>query len=95
MSKRNELLIRVYILLIFVVLTALVLFAKAVKISVAEGERWRAKGDSLYVKYISVEADRGNILAADGSLLATSLPYFEIRMDLKADGLKVLPVYIC
>ena len=73
--------------MIFVVLTALILFGKAVKINVIEGDRWRAKGDSLYLKFMPVVADRGDILAADGALLATSLPFFEIRMDLKADGL--------
>ena len=73
--------------MVFVVLTALMLFGKAVKISVIEGDRWRAKGDSLYLKFMPVVADRGDVLAADGALLATSLPFFEIRMDLKADGL--------
>lgn len=88
MSKKNELLIRLYIVLVFVVITAIALFVKAAQISVIEGDHWRAKGDSLYLKYMPVEADRGNILADDGSLLATSLPFFEIRMDLHADGLK-------
>lgn len=86
-TKKRELLVRVYIVMIFVVLTALILFGKAVKINVIEGDRWRAKGDSLYLKFMPVVADRGDILAADGALLATSLPFFEIRMDLKADGL--------
>ena len=35
----------------------------------------------------AVDAERGNILAADGSMLATSLPFFDIRFDTKADGL--------
>ncbi|MDX1407328.1 MAG: penicillin-binding protein, partial [Saprospiraceae bacterium] len=50
-------------------------------------ERWSAKGDSLYLKYMPVHAERGNILDVHGRLLATSLPIFEIRMDLRADGL--------
>ncbi|MDX1476067.1 MAG: penicillin-binding protein [Saprospiraceae bacterium] len=87
MSKHNELLFRVYFTMVMVVLCALLLSFKAVKINVIEGERWSAKGDSLYLKYMPVRAERGNILDVQGRLLATSLPIFEIRMDLRADGL--------
>ena len=38
--------------------------------------------------YFPVSADRGNTYSDNGSLLAASIPYFELRMDLKADGLK-------
>ena len=38
-------------------------------------------------RWKSVPADRGNIYAADGSLLATTLPRYDIRMDFLADGL--------
>ncbi len=87
MSKHKELLIRLYITVLVVVVVALTLSYKVVRISAIEGERWRAKGDSLYVKYFPVEADRGDIFSRNGELLATSLPLFEIRMDLKANGL--------
>jgi hypothetical protein len=42
------------------------LFYKAAKISIVEGEQWRNMGDSLYLKYVPINADRGDILAADG-----------------------------
>lgn len=73
-------------MLLFVI-AAVILFGKAVKISVIEGEKWKTLGDSLYLRYLPVEADRGNILASDGNFLATSLPFFDIRMDLRADGM--------
>jgi len=34
-----------------------------------------------------IEAIRGNILSDDGSLLAVSVPIFDLRMDLDADSL--------
>ncbi len=86
-TVKNELLIRVYVVLFVIVLAAIAVFAKAVKIQVFEGDKWRAKGDSLYVKYKPVFAERGNIMAEDGSMLATSLPFFEIRMDFKSDAM--------
>ncbi|HLF64900.1 MAG TPA: penicillin-binding protein [Saprospiraceae bacterium] len=87
MSKHKELLIRVYLTMFGFGMCALLLSFQAVKISVIDGERWRAKGDSLWLSYFPVAAERGDILARDGSLLATSVPSFEIRMDTRAEGL--------
>ncbi len=45
--------------------------------------------DSLSTRFANVEAARGNIYAADGkSLLATSVPEYEVRMDLMAGGIE-------
>lgn len=88
MNIKNEVLIRVYVVLFFVVLTGIILLVQTVKIGVIEGEKWREKGKSLYVEYKPVEAERGNILAEDGSFFATSLPFFEIRFDPNSTGMK-------
>ncbi len=87
MSKHKELLIRVYITMFGFGMCALLLSFQAVKIGVIEGERWRAKGDSLWLSQFPVAAERGDILSSDGSLLATSVPSFELRMDTRAEGL--------
>jgi cell division protein FtsI (penicillin-binding protein 3) len=85
---KKELLIRVYVVALAMVGVAGMLFYKAAKISIVEGEMWRDMGDSLYLKYVPIIADRGDILAADGSLMTTSLPFFELHVDFKADGLR-------
>lgn len=85
---KKELLIRVYIVALAMVGVACMLFYKAAKISIVEGEMWRDMGDSLYLKYVPIIADRGDILAADGSLMTTSLPFFELHVDFKAEGLR-------
>lgn len=87
MDIKNEVLLRIYLVLMAVVLMAIVIFVKSVKISVTEGEFWRAKSDSLYVRMKPVLAERGNIMAADGSLLATSLPFFDIYFDPNSDAI--------
>jgi len=51
-------------------------------IQFAEGEALRGKAMNLSVKYIDIEARRGNILADDGSLLSTSVPRFDLYVDL-------------
>ncbi len=46
-----------------------------------EGEKWRALGGKN-IKMVDVEGERGNIYCSNGNLLATSLPYFDINVDL-------------
>lgn len=82
---KNEMLWRIYAVLLLVVTVGLFVFGKAVKISVFEGDRWRDLAKEERVKIIPVDGERGNILAADGSLLATSLPFFDIRMDVRKE----------
>ncbi|MCB9080084.1 MAG: transpeptidase family protein [Lewinellaceae bacterium] len=82
MNIRNEVLYRMYFLLFgLVVPAAAVLVYRTIEISVIDGERWRTEGQADYVRYRQIRADRGNILASDGSLLATSIPYFDIYFD--------------
>lgn len=81
MDRKRELLIRAYLVLFLFIVYALVIIWKIFNISVIEGDKWREKGGDN-VKWMKVEADRGNIFDKNGNLLATSLPFFEIRMDL-------------
>mgnify|MGYP000473182137 CR=1 FL=1 len=87
MDIKNEILYRVYALLVAVVIAAFVLVWKTIDISYTQGEKWRARGTELYIASRPIEAERGNILAADGSLLATSIPYFDIYFDPNSTGM--------
>lgn len=80
-NVKNEVLIRVYAVLVVIVLAAVAIFTKTVKIAVVEGEKWRNRGEELYLKEVPLEAERGNILTEDGSMLATSIPFFDISFD--------------
>jgi len=82
MEKKSELLIRLYVVVGAFALVAVVIFWRVIKVNVLEGDKWRKKGDK-HLKWMPIEADRGDIYAMDGSPLATSQPFFEIRMDLK------------
>ncbi len=80
-NVKNEVLIRVYVVLVFIVLAAAAIVTKTLQISVLEGDKWRSKGEELYVKEVPMEAERGNIITEDGSMLATSMPFFDIAFD--------------
>jgi len=87
MTIKNEVLVRVYIVLGVVLLVSLAIIYKAVEVSVIEGESWRQKSANQYVKLMEIEGDRGNILSEDGKLLATSLPFYDIGFDPNSSGM--------
>ncbi len=81
---KNEVLIRTYVVLLMIIIAAVTIYVRAVHVVVVEGSKWRARADSSYVFNMPIEPIRGNIMASDGSLLATSLPFFEVRWDTNA-----------
>ncbi|MEZ4874078.1 MAG: penicillin-binding protein [Flavobacteriaceae bacterium] len=54
---------------------------RLVSIQFVEGEKYRALAHQNTTKNFIIEANRGNVYADDGSLLATSVPKYDIRFD--------------
>lgn len=84
MNIRTTILFRVYIAFGLIVLVAFAVFAKLFHLQYVDGDKWRALSDSLSIQEREVEAARGNIYSNDGSLLATSVPEYELRFDAMA-----------
>ncbi len=81
MFNRNELLARVYFVMVLFIFLTLWILGKVFYINVIEGDKWRNKL-TKNVRLVEVRGDRGNIYAKDGSMLAVETPLFEVRMDL-------------
>ncbi|WP_026899033.1 penicillin-binding protein [Daejeonella oryzae] len=88
MNIRTDILMRVYIAFGLIVLLAGAVLFKLFHVQLVQGDKWRAMADSLSIQYVNVEAARGNIYSIDGSLLATSIPEYELRMDMLAGGVE-------
>src|SRR5688572_3994269 len=86
-GTKRDIFWRITIAYICVMLFGVAILWRVFQLQNVEGDYWRAMSDSLTTKYFTVEAERGNIYSADGRLMATSLPVFEVRMDLRAEGL--------
>lgn len=78
---------RVGIVYLFLVASGLTIIGKIVWLQFAEHELWSVNSDSAPVKEVLIEANRGDIYSADNKLLAVSVPYYDIRMDLTVDSL--------
>ena len=60
---------------------ALAVVFKLVSIQFIQGEEYRQLAEKRTVKDFDIEPNRGNVYSADGSLLATSIPKYDIRLD--------------
>jgi cell division protein FtsI (penicillin-binding protein 3) len=68
---------------------ALLIIGRIIYLQFFVGDELRKKAEDLTMKYVSIEPNRGDIYSDDGNrLLSTSVPYYEIRMDLKSSGMQ-------
>ena len=70
-----------------VLLVCVAIMGKALLIIGPQRSAWLRKIDDLKIENRIIEPQRGNIYAADGSLMASSIPEYQVYMDFKADGL--------
>ncbi len=54
-----------------------------------EGSKWRQISKNITLKYRKVKATRGNIYSNNGSLLATSVPFYRVAFDPTVAGVDV------
>jgi cell division protein FtsI (penicillin-binding protein 3) len=87
MGIKNQIVWRIYVAFGLICLFGLAVIFQSFRVQVVQGERYRMMADSLTTAYRSIEPERGNIRSADDRLLATSLPFFEIRFDPNSDAL--------
>lgn len=87
MEVKKDIMGRINASFILMCVMGLLIIGQIVRIQFVEGDQWRAKADSLTLRYVNIDAPRGNIFSADGRLLSTSIPIYDIRMDMRADGL--------
>jgi cell division protein FtsI (penicillin-binding protein 3) len=87
MEIKKDISWRVYLCFMGMLVLGIMVLGKAFYIQRVQGKFWRSMGDSLHLKYIPVQAERGTIYSEDGNMLSTSLPIFDVFIDFEADGL--------
>ncbi|KQW98515.1 penicillin-binding protein [Flavobacterium sp. Root420] len=75
---------RIYLVAVFIFVMAIAIVVKLTNIQWVEGDYYRKLAKQRTVRNFVIPANKGNIYSADGSLLATSIPNYEIRFDAKA-----------
>lgn len=72
---------RIYLVAFAIFLMAIGIAVKLTNIQWVEGDYYRKLAKERTVRNFVIPANKGNIYSADGSLLATSIPNYEIRFD--------------
>ncbi|MFP4065290.1 MAG: peptidoglycan glycosyltransferase, partial [Bacteroidales bacterium] len=85
MEQKSDILWRIRLIYFAMAIFALVIIGKVLYIQLVEGEYWKELSRSSTMRYVNIEANRGDICADDGRLLATSVPVYELRMDLSKE----------
>ena len=81
MNIKKSIVLRVRIAFLCMLIFALAILYKIGNIQIMEGEKWEALADQITFKTRSVKATRGSIYSDNGSLLATSLPFYKVAID--------------
>lgn len=87
MSIKSDILWRVALVYLGVTLFALIIIGKIVYLQFIDDDEWKAKAENTRIKNFRIPPHRGDIYADDMRLLASSVPYYEIRMDMKTPSL--------
>ncbi len=80
-EEKKSILTRAAIVYIITALIGLKILYQLYHIQFAEGAHWREQAEKITYRFQEIEAMRGNIFADDGTLLMTSVPLFDVYMD--------------
>ena len=80
-TTETNILNRLYFIAGCMFVFALAVVFKLCTIQFVQGDSYRALAEERTVKNHEIPANRGNVYSADGSLLATSIPKYDIRLD--------------
>lgn len=84
--NKNNIMTRYFFIVLIMSLMGLAIIVKGGIIMFAEQQYWKDVADRFVKENVSQKPNRGNILSADGKLMASSLPEYRIYMDFKAGG---------
>lgn len=87
MTENKKIVNRARLVFLCIGLFSLFIVGKILVIQFVDGAKWKTKVDRITTDLREIKPVRGNIYAGNGDMLATSIPIYEIRMDMLADGL--------
>lgn len=86
MKEKPNIVWKIYLLYFSLLIFAASIIYKLADIQVFNAKKWEKRTAELTTAWRNVEGNRGNIFSEDGDLLATSVPVYEVRMDMKVSS---------
>ncbi|MGB8489614.1 MAG: penicillin-binding protein [Bacteroidales bacterium] len=87
MAVRDEIVWRSAVVYFAMIFIAVALFVRILILQYIQRGKWSAMSEKYVYKTAEVPANRGDILAYDGRLLASSVPYYSVYMDTRSTGM--------
>jgi len=87
MAVRDEIVWRSGIVYIVIALLAVAILVRILILQYVQHGKWSAMSEKYVYRTAEMPADRGDILAHDGRILASSVPYYTIYMDTRSSGM--------
>ncbi len=80
-DPKTSCLIRTFLVYIAVLAVGVLIIVKALLVQTKDGDELRSLAEQVETRFDTIWASRGDILACDGSVLATDVPIFEVGID--------------
>lgn len=87
MTVRDEIVFRSGVVYLVMILCTVALIVQIVVLQYIQKGKWSDMSEKYVFKTAEMPANRGDILARDGRLLASSVPYYSIYMDTRSSGM--------
>lgn len=81
MDVKRDIRFRVYLSFTGMLLLAIAIIVKAADIQANEGDKLRAQAEKAHTRNQKMPSERGNIYSEDGTLLSSTIPQFDLRVD--------------
>jgi cell division protein FtsI (penicillin-binding protein 3) len=86
MSIRKDITWRMAVVYFSMMVVGVLILVKVVDLTVIEKDKYENLLKEQTIKDFTIYPNRGDILAADGRILSSSVPYYEIRLDMKSNA---------
>jgi cell division protein FtsI (penicillin-binding protein 3) len=87
MAVRDEIVWRSAVVYFVLTIFAVALLVQIIILQYLQRGKWSAMSEKYVYKTAEMPSNRGDILAHDGRLLASSVPYYSIYMDTRSSGM--------
>lgn len=87
MSVKREILGRVTVVYLIFLVIGMLIIGRILYLQIFEKQKWTDEANSYSLQTMTIDADRGSIYTADGRLLASSVPFYEVHFDARCENL--------
>jgi len=84
-DNRSNILVRYGIIVVLILVLSVKIVSRLCETTIVDADKWNAKANEWLSQTKIIVPGRGNILASDGSVLATNLNFYTARIDYRAE----------